>query len=341
MRQLHHYFFSVLISAASVILASCGRYDENFGSKKTLKSEDLNSDFDSENQRKIASESFMATGALASPIAGLAQLGNSKTPVVFFPDVKNDYVFFQVARCKHDAFESETIKSWAEVSSHCTVVFETHPQVPFFDLSAPSGHWRWVTRACMSLRTQQPSVCHENIMPTKNSVIFERKNVPRLDNLTTSVHQRKISINSLTDTIQLQTLELGLAYQQCDLATWKKAENLIKRSIIANIIGYGAALLIKVYSKEILNSMNPQSTWQDRFNSLWNEETSDQKAIVRTLLWLFTSKDDFFESCTHAQKIKIEANFNLIRLREQQLLLAEDLDQLKTVGVEIGEAVLQ
>jgi hypothetical protein len=187
----------------------------------------------------------------------------------------------------------------------------------------------------------QPLICHHSILVTRNKILFENKNSPKIDQLIESIQKRRVIINSLTDAIQTQTLELAKAYQQCDAATWKKAENPIKRSIIANIVGYGSALFLKIYSKELLGSQDTSRSWREKFDNLWTKETNDQKAIVRTLLWLFTSEDDFFDSCHEAQIIKYEANFILMKVKDQQFLLAEELDQLRKNGVELSNMVFQ
>lgn len=323
--------------AQSVFIACSGRDSENI--KTAHSSESSTSEFSFQWERAQAIKELESLNSIPLPAAGIAQVGASNSPIVYPPEIDNKFVFFQIARCFDELLEESEIKQWKDVLSNCSVVSETHPQTPFIDLSAPTGKWRWILRACAASGTNQPYICHESISPTRNSIKFENQNTEKVAIVTQSVHHRISVINKLTSEIQSMTLELAAAYQECDLALWKKTENLIRRSIIANVIGYGSTLLLKIYAKEITTSPESGQSWQERFGYLWKNETNDQKAIVRALLWLFTTKDDFYESCSEAEKIRVSAAYNLIKIREQHILLAGELDELEDSGIHLTEVI--
>lgn len=341
MSKLRIFTNSLCAATTLTVTASCGSSEDKVTPINTFENDEGIAKIDFEKESQQAHSSFLALASIPHPVAGIAQFKASIAPVVYVPEINNKYVSYQIARCKKEDYESRTIQSWFDVLSLCHVVSETHPQIPFFDLTTPSGNWNWIIRACIAGGTKQSIVCHKATSATRTSVKFERNDSLKVEQLTASIHERKAQINALTTTIQSQARELALAYQQCDMETWKKTENLIKRSIIANIVGYGSALLIKIYSRELLGSTRATGSWQEKFSDLWTQDTADQKAIVRTLLWLFTSKDDFFRSCTTAHEIQFESYFNLMKVKEQQMFLAKDVDQLKQHGIDIGDMVFQ
>lgn len=352
---------SHLISAL-VLLSGCGR--NNFtNTEPTGFDEDVLASIQSTDRHDKLVSDLLRLTPIPSPTAGIQQLGRAYAPVILPPEINNSVVFFQISRCSEETVgEMESVRhheatsahskynaeiespngwSWNDIKFKCQIVTDLHPQMPFVDITAPTGRWFWFFRACATRSLTHELACNSQLLRTRNSIDFRNQRAAHLTMLVEAVEARTQKINQLTSKIQQQTLALGLAFEQCDLALWKKAENIIKRSIIANIIGYGAALLIEIYSKEILNAPKNGDNWTDKFTSLWKNESSDQKAIVRTLLWLFTSNDDFSVTCMPAEQIKSQAMENLLHLKEQQILLAREMDTLEAEGIPISQVILK
>lgn len=324
-----------------ILFSACSTEERSDYFETAKGSTEAVSEADLHEERTKSLTEFLSLRSMPHPAVGLAQFNTSTMPVVFVPDLNNKFILFQVARCQSLWLESDLTYTWSDVKTHCELLTDKHPQAPFFDLTASTGSWKWVVRACLPQDHQKSFVCHEKLMTTKNGIMFTNQNSIQISDLSRSIQQKKIKIAELTYVIQSSALELASAYERCDLKTWKKAENLIKRSIIANVVGYGAALILKIYSKQILDPKNSTLTWRSRFDSMWTQDSNDQKAIVRTLLWLFTSEDDFFETCADVQNIKHQSALNLLKVKEYQLLLAEELDALNQFGVDISGAILQ
>lgn len=352
---------TLLINSISLFFG-CGR-DEVTSAANAESTEDALPSIHSAKKRDNLISDLLRLTIVPAPFAGIKQFGYVQAPVVWTPEIDNEIAFFQIIRCsegsvnammssnpqedsptrsEHNAeIDNNKPRTWDEIKNACQFVSGMHPQKPFVDVTAGTGLWRWFLRICATRSSTDELACNPHVLKTRNSIDFSSRQSSTIAKRMTSVAQRSQTINQLTNELQQQAMALGLAFEQCDRVLWKKAENLIKRSIIANIVGYGAALLIKIYGNDMTSAAKNGEKWSEVFRNIWQNETSDQKAIVRTLLWLFTSNDDFSATCMPAEKIKIQANLNLLRLKEQQILLASEMDLLEEQGIPISQVILK
>ena len=157
----------------SLILNSCGQ--AQFVSSTTPDRLAQNNDAmakDISARHQSALEVIQNLYYMHRPVVGLGQFGQNTIPVISPVSINNPDVVFQVYRCEsatliQGLFETYNPASsllnspdsariyfnrnqfWSDIQKRCSPVTVSHPQNEILDISAPSGNWKWVLRACL------------------------------------------------------------------------------------------------------------------------------------------------------------------------------------------------
>jgi hypothetical protein len=303
---------------------------------------------------------------LPSPTVGIVQYKTIEAPVLLPPGVHDPALLFQIYRCParieiqglvnnfDDLADQPATDSqfkqfyalnqfWNDVKLKCEAVADAQPQIELIDLSAPSGDWRWFVRACLPNLEANSFICSEVVTASAPLLGFQNKLEGRTRELLTRIINRISAIRQLSASLPVKAAALAEAYDRCNTADWEKTKRLLKRSILANIIGYGSALLIDILAPNSVTQVTPNKSIADRINAIWDtkiDNVQTGQAITRVLLWLFTSKEDFKETCAAAEEIKINTTAELFKIKDLQLLLSADTDEALRLGLNIPEGLL-
>lgn len=316
-------------------------------------------------KRREASKRDLSLRATAQrPVVGLAQNGLYDTPVVMPGTVSDPDVQFSVYRCPAnvtiqgvlDTFDEfsdklnepnsareyfRANKFWTDIELKCTEVSKAHPQIELPDISAPSGDWRWFVRQCLPEGSSSLPFCSDVVAASPALLGFRSSLTSEHSELLVRINNKLSMIRHLSASFPTRAASMDEAYSQCSVADWEKAKRLLKRSIIANVVGYGSSILIGIFAP---NAHTPASgSWGNRVRLIWEPTVDVQlraQAITRVLLWLFTNKNDFKETCAAAEEIRISAAADLFKVKELQLSLAGDLDHAQRVGLKIPEGFI-
>jgi hypothetical protein len=361
------YARKIFLTLIILFTAGCGKYyttHEQLNIVPRKSSEDSFSNYD--RQRETSHKELNLLYRLHRPTVGLAQFNGYEAPVLLPLAVHNANIIFQIYRCPafatiqgavstydDDANELnnensardyfKTNQFWNDIRVQCSEVSKAHPQIELIDLSAPSGDWRWYARACLPELESGNFTCSDVVTTSMPLLGFQNKLSASRAELLSRINQRITVIRQLSASFPNKAAALSEAYAQCNISDWDKTKRLLKRSVIANVIGYGSSILIGIFTPDSAQPSTPGRLWKDKIDLLWQPTVDVQKtgqAITRVLLWLFTTKDDFKETCSAAETIKITAAADLFKVKELQLMLATDLDEAQRIGLSLPEGFL-
>lgn len=357
----------IFLTLITLTTAGCGKYyyiHEQESVERQKLSEDSFSHYGS--QRETSHNELNLLHRLQRPTIGLAQFNGYEAPVLLPLAVHNTNIVFQIYRCpafttiqgavstyddEANELNSEssardyfkTNQFWNDIKVQCSEISKAHPQVELIDLSAPSGDWRWYARACLPDLESGDFTCSDVVTTSAPLFGFQNKLSASRAEVFMRINQRIAMIRQLSASFPNKAAALSEAYAQCNISDWDKTKRLIKRSIITNVIGYGSSILIRIFSPDFAQPSTPGVLWKDKIQFLWQPTVDVQKtgqAITRVLLWLFTTKDDFKETCTAAETIKLAASADLFKVKDQQLMLGADLDEAQRIGLSLPEGFL-
>ncbi|MEN9530772.1 MAG: hypothetical protein RI932_2645 [Pseudomonadota bacterium] len=361
------YTAALCVLSGMSLLGACGKYI-------TIETNQSNRDYQVNNdslgelgsKRKSSLKELSLLSRLPNPAIGLVQYKTIDAPVILPATVHDPALLFQIYRCpantriqgvvsEFDDLIGQThtdakIKEffainmfWNDVKLKCESVADAQPQIEFIDLTAPSGDWRWFVRACLPNVESNSFICSDVVTASAPLLGFQNKLDNRKQELLTRITHRISAIRQISASFPAKAATLAEAYERCNTSEWEKTKRLLKRSILANVIGYGSAILIDILAPNTLKHATPNKSIVDRINAIWDprvDTVPTGQAITRILLWLFTSKDDFKETCSAAEEIKINATADLNRVKDLQLLLAADTNEAQQIGLEIPEGLL-
>lgn len=357
----------IFLTLITLTTTGCGKHDtihEQESIERRKLSEDSFSHYGS--QRETSLNELNLLHRLQRPTIGLAQFNGYEAPVLLPPAVHNKNIVFQIYRCPafatiqgavltydnqareltnesaaRDYFK--TNQFWNDIKVQCSEISKAHPQVELIDLSAPSGDWRWYARACLPNLEAGHFTCSDVVTTSAPLLGFLNKLSASRAEVFMRINQRMTMIRKLSASFPNKAAALSEAYAQCNISDWDKIKRLIKRSIITNVIGYGSTILIRIFSPDFEQPSTPGLLWKDKIEFLWQPTVDVQKtgqAITRVLLWLFTTQDDFKETCIAAETLKLAASADLFKVKELQLMLGADLDEAQRIGLSLPEGFL-
>ncbi|MBM3382637.1 MAG: hypothetical protein FJY29_09385 [Betaproteobacteria bacterium] len=357
---------TLLLLGAST-LGGCGSYKrfDRSNEKKELK---VNNNFIGElgSKRGTSIKQLNLLTRLPSPSVGLVQFKTIEAPVILPAGLPDPALLFQIYRCNAETkirgavneFDELGASSrteaqlkeffsknmfWEDVKLKCEAVSDAQPQIEFVDLTAPSGDWRWFVRACLPNLESKSFLCSEAVAATEPLLGFRNGLESSKRELLTRMTNRISAIRQIAASLPVKAAALAEAYERCNTSDWEKTKRLLKRSILANVISYGSAILIDILAPNSVSQRSPYNRIADRIDAIWNtkiDTVQTGQAITRILLWLFTSKDDFRETCSTAEEIKINTAVELYRIKDLQLLLAADTEEAQRIGLDIPEGLL-
>ena len=369
MVEIFFRFFKrkIILPLLPLMTAGCGKYyyihNQESNAPRKL-SEDSFSNYD--RQRETSHKELNLLYRLQRPTVGLAQFNGYETPVLLPLAVHNSNILFQIYRCPAFATiqgavstyddEASELNSelsarnyfkanqfWNDIKVQCSEVSKAHPHAELIDLTAPSGDWRWYARACLPELESNNFTCSDVVTTSMPLLGYQNKQSSSRNELLIRINQRITMIRQLLASFPNKAAALSDAYAQCNISDWDKTKRLLKRSIIANVIGYGSSILIGILTPDSPLPSTPGMHWKDKIDSIWQPDVDVQKtgqAITRILLWLFTTKEDFKETCSAAESIKITASADLFKVKDLQLMLATDLDEAQRIGLSLPEGFL-
>jgi len=298
---------------------------------------------------------------MQKPVIGLGQFGQNTIPVISPVSVDNPDIVFQIYRCESatliqglfetydpassslDSPDSAKIyfnknQFWSDIQKRCSPLGVSHPQNEILDISAPSGHWKWVLRACMPRQETNDFLCSNVFTESfplhdyKNSLSEQHQRL--LKNISQKIHLSNIISSGFPG----RARELYATLDECSANAWKSAERQIMRSILINLVGLGTSIIFKIFGPEASNF----PTWTDKMRIIWQPDEDVQKNgqyITRVLLWLFTQEHDFKFTCSRAEEIRIDAAANVLKLQQLQFELANLLDEAARSGLTVPSEV--
>lgn len=349
------YLTSVLI-LSSVLLNSCGETafvgvgDPNRGNSNST---DADQDFN--NRRKFATEVLKNLFRLQKPTVGLAQIRNNEVPVISPIRVNNDDIFFQIYRCENNltidgVFESydpenqslaqpESARSyfernqfWRDIEKRCKLVSIAQPQGEILDSIAPSGDWVWYLRACLAENSDKKFLC-SNVITASHPLLGYRNQFSEYQqSLLTRIQSKLQNIRTISASFPERTRNLMNEIERCDQITWDKAKRSFFKSIALNIIGLGSSIIFEIFGPTDTQS----KSWSEKIKVLWQPTDNvmgNGQAVTRILIWLFTNKHEFSETCATAEETRIATLTDLLQLKSMQVELSQDLDEAQKLDI--------
>ncbi|NBW81361.1 hypothetical protein EBR21_06370 [bacterium] len=339
----------VCLPLATFILSACGPTEFK---SAVSPAEKISGNSDAEatlgRKRKSAKEYLDNFYSQQKPTIGIAHIRNNEVPVVSPIAVMNPDIVFQIYRCDSrqtiegvvDAYDDKQPelsskdfakayfsknRFWNDVVRKCARTADSHAQSEFLDSSAPSGSFRWLTRACLiSDRPDQP-VCSDVVFASDVLPGYRNNFSDQQQQLLERINNKMQLISGISSSFPERARQLAIALDSCGQAEWNKAARQLIRSLLLDIIGMGSAIVFEIFGP----TETVTKTWSEKAQMIWQPTADVQKsgqAVTRILSWLFTNQHDFKEACSAAEEIRTAAASEVLRLQSLQVALASDLD---------------
>ncbi len=220
----------------------------------------------------------------------------------------------------------------AEDSGACTLIGKDfNERHEFIDMSAPSGNWRYIVRACVDIKRLADSKlagsrnCSRQIGVSGVLSYFENKREKIKLTAMQVVTDQRSKMDGISRQIYSETIDFNNALVECANREHKRLVSLKRRAAISQLIGLGVS-----FGANIFSASTSAISSMDTFKKIWSTKDSIAGASVPIggmLMDLTTSEDDFPKTCTAAEAARVRTAVLVTQFKAEHLVYATKLDE--------------